>query len=482
VCYCVTNDDQLNLGLALAALETNPSLRIVLRQFNVRLGRLVSTELRDRTALSMSARSAPTFAAAALTPGVAFAHAVGDRLLVVREVGGGDLSRRAEYSVFFDPRKRSVIAASSGAQVVVPSPSASFPPETRYLLATSDLDLPALPAAPPPARVRGPLAERRQDRLLLGTLAFLGVVVALGALYFQSRLGLGQLDAVYFVVTIITSVGFGDFSLRDADDLSKVVGIALMVSGVMMSAVLFGLVTNYLVARHRAYVHGQVRVPLRDHVVVCGLGVVGFRVAQTLKRLGRAVVAIEADEQGRFVAEARSQGIHVVIGDALQEKTLAYANVAQASSFVVCTNPDFLNLEIALHVRSSRPGLPIVLRLFDPDLSRRVARIFGFRKTFSSASLSATAFASIATGSTLVERLEFHGSKVEIHEVRISNRVQLSEAPAPSGARPIAVASAQGDLRFDLRPDDRLETGEVLLAARLVDGGKREPAAGSRPT
>ena len=56
----------------------------------------------------------------------------------------------------------------------------------------------------------------------------------------------------------------------------------LVPSGVMSMAVLFAVVTNNLFDRQHAFERGQVRSRLRDHVVVCGLGVIGYRVAQTL--------------------------------------------------------------------------------------------------------------------------------------------------------------------------------------------------------
>ncbi len=161
-----------------------------------------------------------------------------------------------------------------------------------------------------------------------------------------------QLDRVYFVITTITSVGFGDFSLRDADTLSKIVGILLMISGVGITAVFFALITNNLVAHQQAFEQGRVRQRISDHTIVCGLGVVGFRVAQSLQERGQRVVCVEKDEDARLVAEARHLGIPVVIGDALQEQTLRYANIAEARSLVVCSNPDHLNLEIALNGRS----------------------------------------------------------------------------------------------------------------------------------
>jgi Trk K+ transport system NAD-binding subunit len=276
---------------------------------------------------------------------------------------------------------------------------------------------------------------------------------------------MSALDAFYFVVTVITSVGFGDFNLRDADALSKLVGMALMVSGVMTMTVLFAVVTNHLFARQDAYDRGQVRLKLRGHVVVCGLGVIGYRVAQALVRLGHAVAVVEADENGRFVAQARSEGIPVVIGDAAQEKALRFANAAEARAVVVCTNPDYQNLEIALHARSMLGDVPIVLRLFDPDLSRRVVTHFALDATFSSAALGAARFAAAATGSTEVATVRFAGRDYEIHRVPASEGETAGACRRRAGGTPVAFVDARGRLRFDVPDDEPLSPSDALVAA-----------------
>lgn len=465
ILFAVTDQDEMNLGVTLAALEVNPSLRVVLRQFNVRLGQLIAKYLPQCEVLSMSALAAPTFALASLSPGVVYAHPFGEQTFVIHHATAGELKRQ-----FGSPAGAShmkVIAAGAGDQTLwFPDPDSALPPDAKLLVATTERNLPQRQQInrTKPWRTKR-LTDFRRHRMLIIILLYLAFLVTAASIYFMTRLRMTLLDAVYFVITMVTTVGFGDFSLRDADPLSKIIGITIMISGVMMTAVLFALVTNRMIARQQAFDQGQVKMWMRDHVVVCGLGVVGFRVAQTLRRLGQSVVVIESSESGRLIAQARGENIPVVIGNALQKESLIYANAPQAKALVVCTNPDYLNLEIALYVRSLIPGLPIVLRLFDPDLSRRVTTHFGLETTFSSASLAAPRFASSTTNPSRLLNLRFHNLDFEVRQVRVSSAETVETYCQRSGVQAIAIADEKGDLHFDVRGDRRVAIGDTLILA-----------------
>jgi len=456
----VTDRDEANLGLALAALELNLRLRIVLRQFNVRLGRLLEQHLPQCAVMSMSALAASTFALAAGSPGVRFAHHLGADTLVLREETMQEPQSRASL----DPEhSRIVVAIEREAVVWFPSAERVFAADTRLLIASTDRGLPLYERPIRPSAPTRYQRSWRSYRILIGVMGYLALVVTCASLFFSRHLGMRLLDAVYFVITIITSVGFGDFSLREADALSKIVGIVLMVSGVGITATFFALVTNSLVAHQQAFEQGRVRQRISDHSIVCGLGIVGLRVAQSLQERGERVVCVEKNEDGRFVGEARRLGIPVVIGDALHEQTLRYANIANARSLIVCSNPDHLNLEIALNARSLSKDLPVVLRMFDPDLARRVARHFNLGTTFSSASLVAARFASQATDSTSLCNLHFHHLSLDFHQVNVAPGEDVMKIAKQKGGRLVGVLDSEGHLRFATDDDEGYPTSSIIL-------------------
>jgi Trk K+ transport system NAD-binding subunit len=135
----------------------------------------------------------------------------------------------------------------------------------------------------------------------------------------------------------------------------------------------------------------------RDHVVVCGLGRVGYRVAKQLLLAGEGVVGIEREPDNPFLEEIRQLDVPVIIADARTRDTLQKANVVQASSIVVCTEDDLTNLAIALDAREINPDIKVVLRMFDGSLAEKIQRGFGIHTAFSTSALAAPVFAAAAT-------------------------------------------------------------------------------------
>ncbi len=129
------------------------------------------------------------------------------------------------------------------------------------------------------------------------------------------------------------------------------------------------------------------------HVIICGMGKVGFRVALELIKLNRDVVAIEANPDGRFLEKTRALGIPVILADARRSENLLKAGVDRADAVIPCTENELTNLDIALDVREINPNAKIVLRMFDPELALRVEKGFGIHTAFSVSALAAPTFA-----------------------------------------------------------------------------------------
>jgi CPA2 family monovalent cation:H+ antiporter-2 len=117
---------------------------------------------------------------------------------------------------------------------------------------------------------------------------------------------------------------------------------------------------------HNIAVHS---LDLGKHVVICGYGRTGQRIAEFLGIEGIPFIALDVDPQR--IAEARAQGINVVFGNADRPEVLQAAGVARARAVVV-TYPDARSAERVLHiVRSTRPEIPIVVRTSDDkDVAR----------------------------------------------------------------------------------------------------------------
>ena len=98
----------------------------------------------------------------------------------------------------------------------------------------------------------------------------------------------------------------GNLKLRDAPAALQLYGVVLMLSGTAALAILFALIADMLVsARLARILGGSVPRAIRDHVVVCGLGNIGYRIVEQLVEMGVPVVAAEQQEANRFLPVVR---------------------------------------------------------------------------------------------------------------------------------------------------------------------------------
>jgi hypothetical protein len=90
---------------------------------------------------------------------------------------------------------------------------------------------------------------------------------------------------------------------------------------------------------------------LSGHVVICGLGERGHRLAKQYLNNGRIVVCVDNDALNPVLAELRELGAYVVIRDAGKSETLSAARVVSADTMIVVTSSDEKNASI---VRAAR--------------------------------------------------------------------------------------------------------------------------------
>jgi Trk K+ transport system NAD-binding subunit len=239
--------------------------------------------------------------------------------------------------------------------------------------------------------------------LLIGLFVLVLSALVLHAFYNADGEHMNLLQALYFTFETAATVGFGDYSFAHQTAAMQVFGIFLIVAGTTLVSLLFALVTNALVSRRieQSLGRGQLR-GIAGHVVVIGLGSVGMRAVEGIVADDREVVVIERDEDNRYIAQARALGVPVVIGDATLGQTLRSVNLTTAAAVAIMTSDDLTNLESGLAVRD-RLGerwhtVPVILRVFDRALGRRLEDSFEFRHVWSTSALAAPWFVGAAIG------------------------------------------------------------------------------------
>jgi Trk K+ transport system NAD-binding subunit len=289
-------------------------------------------------------------------------------------------------------------------------------------------------------------------------------ILAVAIWVFHTHLALSWLDAAYFAVTTMTTVGYGDFNLVHAPAAVKLFGMLLMFAGPAALAALFGIVTDSLLTSRLQVFLARLMVQrkrlMQNHIVICGLGNVGFRVLEYLKALDEPVMVVEKRRDNPFVDSARSLGVPVVFGDIRMSTILEQARVAAAKALVAVSDEDLANLEAGLSARSIKPDIRVVMRLFDPNLADKVRAGFQIQSAFSTSALAAPAFAMAAVDA------EVTGSFF-IGEQLMLNVTLTIEADSPLVGEPIQTVKDSGPL-------------SVLVHSTAGDGVPHYHPAGNR--
>jgi Trk K+ transport system NAD-binding subunit len=154
---------------------------------------------------------------------------------------------------------------------------------------------------------------------------------------------------------------------------------------------------------------------LEDHVIVCGAGRVGFRLFEQFQKLGVPMVVIERKADAPFVNAIRDAGVSVLIEDVRSSRALEQCNLARARAIVCATDDDLANLNIALDARRLKPGIRVVMRLFDDDLVQKTREAFEV-EAFSTSALAAPALAVAALDARIQNSFEVGGRLMVIAE------------------------------------------------------------------
>jgi Trk K+ transport system NAD-binding subunit len=501
----VTSDDLVNVAAAMMARRVNPDCRIVVRMFNQGLITRLGGAIRNATALSVSALTAPLIALSALTGDSlgAFKLDSGQQQLAEVEVtdGSGLVGRRvtdlagqfkllvlAHLPTEGKPHLLHDVvgdaALAAGDRVVV----CGRPDDLEALHESGRGHL--LPG------VRWASWLRRQWRTVLRTLLAVDLPVKVGGaalvltlfvstLLFRYGIGTDWAEGLYQTVTIMATGA--ELKGEGRDDWVKVFLSVLKIAGAVLVAACTAIFTNYLL---RAKLGGALearKIPDGGHIVVCGLGNVGYRCVEELVRLGRSVVAVDRVNDNPFAATARRMGVPVIIGDATVPEVLRQARTDTARALIAATSSELANLEVALLAREQNPTQRVVVRLSDPDFARAVRDAANVRHAVSIPALAAPAFAAALYGDRVHTLVSVAGRTLAVLELTVHpndpclHETSLVAAMIDYQFLPAAVAGQEPFAAQGIPKSYRLKTGDrltvIIELPNLEQVLRRDPAA-----
>jgi Trk K+ transport system NAD-binding subunit len=325
-------------------------------------------------------------------------------------------------------------------------------------------------------------------RGLIAVLAFMTLVV-FGATCAYMAAGWTLADALYMVLLTVYTVGYGEVRPIDTPYL-HVVTIATIVLGCTGMIGVTGALVQVLTFSQVQQLLGGNRTKmdiqkLNGHVIICGFGRIGVKLAKDLAASRAPFVILERDE-GRL-AQARELGYLCHHGDATEEAALRAVGVDRARILATVLPEDAANVFITLSARNLNPRLEIIARGEEPSTERKL-RHAGADQVVLPTHIGAERIAEMILFPETVrfirksDRMQVFEKTLrdlglELHVVQISEgtavaRQTVSELEARAKGALFVVQVERPDGECVTRPpgDFRLEPGDGLVVIGRVGG------------
>jgi voltage-gated potassium channel len=339
----------------------------------------------------------------------------------------------------------------------------------------------AVPASPL-ARVSGVERPRRGGLRLFGrattALALVLGLVALGTVGFHVLEGWPWFRSAYGTLMTVSTIG-----AEPENQLSypgQVFNVLIMIMGFGIVGFIMAMIAQGVIEFELGTFFGRRRMEkeiarIADHIIICGAGRVGRRLALEVAARSSSLLIIEQDPaKAQWAIE---QGLPVIIGDATNEAVLRQARIEYAKGLASAVTSDAQNVYIVLTARGIAPKLPIVTRASEEQAESKLI------KAGATTVISPYTYAGVRMARTLtrpnvqsfidvaLSSLNDGDLDIQIEEVRVADRSKLAGATlAESDVRHrlgviiLAIRSEAQGLDFNPKADRKIAPGDFLIA------------------
>jgi len=175
-------------------------------------------------------------------------------------------------------------------------------------------------------------------------------------------------DALYYSTVTLSTTGYGD--IAPVSQRARLVNAFIITPArIGFLVLLIGTSLEVLASQGRNQFRiARWRNKMSDHVVIIGYGTRGRSAVDTLLNNGyiREDIVV-VDPSAVALADARSDGVAVVTGDATRREVLMRAGVTRSSQVIICTGRDDSSVLATLTVRQLNPEVRIVVAVAEHE-------------------------------------------------------------------------------------------------------------------
>jgi voltage-gated potassium channel len=187
------------------------------------------------------------------------------------------------------------------------------------------------------------------------------------------------LDALYMTAITITTVGYSDVVGAGSTAAGKIFTIVYLFFSVGTIFYLFTALAAFMVEGEVRKVFKRRNMEkridkMRDHYIVCGIGMVGLYIVRELYETKRPQLVIDSDP-GKFdLLKMRGIDVPTLLGDATENELLEKSGIRDAKGLFATTNSDNDNIVIALTAKQLNPQLRVICRCNDTKNTDKIKR------------------------------------------------------------------------------------------------------------
>lgn len=320
--------------------------------------------------------------------------------------------------------------------------------------------------------------ENRLKQVVIVCGVIVSFLLLLGTVLYQFNYPKISLADSFLTSAMLLLGGFGDlfggfnFALPVPLWL-RLISLIMAIAGTAFVGILYGFLTERILAARFQLIKKRPPIPQQDHVVVVGLGRVGQRVAALLQKFNQSLVGLtlNTDFDMTILPE-----MPLIVGNL--KESLSKANLSTAKSVVVVTDEEMLNLEISLMACKANHNSNLVIRTFGQGLSDHLAELLPKAQVLGAYDVAAEAFAGAAFGEEIINLFRLNKKTILVTQYQIEvgdtlNGLLLAEVAYGYGVVPILYQKEQDAPKLMPSEDTRLAVGDRMVVLATSNGLRR---------
>ncbi|MFP4655536.1 MAG: potassium channel family protein [Methanohalobium sp.] len=280
------------------------------------------------------------------------------------------------------------------------------------------------------------------------------------------------LTSIYWVVTTMTTVGYGDIVLTS--NLGRGFSIFVQISGL---TILFGMLFPFIIV---PWLENTIKVSipkkadssLDNHIIICGYNNLVETLIEEFERHDYPYIIIDDDEN--VIRGLLEKNVPCIYGDIAAEGTFINANINSAN-FVIVNKSDELNANIILSIRGYK-DLNIIC-LVENISNAKYLRYAGATRVLSPKSIlghfignkAVDPFVGTLSEATeIFDRIKILEFPVYPRSFLIGTSLKSSRISERTGVNVVGIWKG-GDFILNPDPDDTIQENWVLLVVGTVE-------------